>query len=144
MSRVDDKIKELERELFFNKKAKRLFSDVEITKDRWNTERLYSVKANPKTNKVEISHGCGCCSDAALYARPYLKVEGVEVYSDPPSFTIGYGNSYGYGEEESDGWEEKMRESNISEEVIRQCREYLDDNKPKPYEDDYEDEDYDD
>ena len=132
---INDKIKKLEKELAEVKKAKELFSNAEISKDRWGTERYYSLQVNPKANKVEIHHSCGCCHDASLYARPYLNAGGVDIYSDPPYFTVGYGNEWGYGENESEGWEERMKEKDISEEVIKQVREYLDDNKPGFYDD---------
>jgi len=141
MSRTDDKIKEIERELFELKKVKRLVANAEIDKDRWGNERFYSVSVNDKADSVDFHHSCGCCPGAALYARPYLKVEGTKIYTDPRYFTIGYGNEFGFGEDEQDGWEEKMREKNISEEVIKKTREYLDDNKPGY--DDEEDEDED-
>ena len=133
---INDKIEKLEKELNAAKKAKELFSNVEIQRDRWEQERFFSSQVNPKVNKVEIHHSCGCCQGAALYARPYLEDSGTTVYSDPPYFTIGYGNEWGYGVEENEGWEEKMREKNISEEVIKQCRKYLDDNKPGLYDED--------
>jgi hypothetical protein len=135
---TNDKIKKLEKELNEAKKAKELFPNVEIETDRWDNERFYSCDANSKADRVQIHRSCGCCSGAAIYARPYITDSGTAVYSNPPSFTIAYGNEWGYGVEESEGWEEKMREKNISEEAIKKCREYLDENKPEPYEDDDE------
>ena len=136
---INDKVKELERELNAALLAKALFPNVEINRDRWGRERFFSCDVNSKADKVEIHHSCGCCQDAALYARPYIEDSGVTVYSDPPYFTIGYGNEWGYGENESEGWEETMREKNILEEVIKQCRKYLDENKPGAHDDDEDD-----
>lgn len=130
MADIDDKIKKFEKELSELKRAKDLFLDIEIERDRWSTERLSSESVNEKADRVYFHHSCGCCADSPLLARPYIKVDGINIYSKPASFYIGHLNEYGYGEIESEGWEDRMRESNISEEAIRKTRQYLDENQP--------------
>ena len=126
---TNDKIEKLEKELAQVKKVKETFPNVKINRDIWNTERYYSEQVNNKTVEVYIHRSCGCCPDAALYARPYLKIGGTDIYSDPPSFTIGFGECCGNGVEEKEGWEDEMKEKNISKGVIEQCRKYLEENK---------------
>ena len=133
---INEKIKEAEQESSRLKRAKELYPNVNIGKDRWGTERLFSSSVNDKVDKVNIHHSCGCCPDAGLLARPYLIVDGITIYSDPSSFYIGQQNEWGLGEIECELWEEDLRKKNITEEVIQQIRKYLDDNPPVDCDDD--------
>jgi hypothetical protein len=96
-------------------------------RDRWSNIRYYSPKINKIADNVEIHHTCGCCSDAPLIARPYVVVNGINLYSDPPKFGIGEG-LYGGGDRPDSHWQEQFKDFNpIITEIIQK---YFDDNKP--------------
>jgi len=135
---LKEKIKELDVELKSLKKIQKKFSLVQINYDRWDNARMYTEEANKLADQVDIHHSCGCCSDAALIARPYLMIGDLKLYSDPCSFMIGEGSYHG-GDIPFSKWKEKMREKNISEDVIDQIQKYFDEH-PDEYEEDEEDE----
>jgi hypothetical protein len=92
------------------------FPDLLRHENRWKVVRYYSKSINPRANKYDISHNCGCCSDSPLEVWPYLETENGNVYSDPPRFTVGE-KSY-YGDRPYPGWKEDMRKADIPESII--------------------------
>lgn len=78
--------------------------------DRWDNIYYYSSKINNLANNVEIYHACTCCSDAILIARPYIVVNGINLFSNPPTFNIGEGHddcNICYG-----NWQNQFKEFN--------------------------------
>lgn len=115
------------------------YPDLESSCDRWNHERLFSKSVNPIVDRVDFNHSCGCCSDAPLYAYPYIEVDGIKIHSDPLYIPIGE-KGYGYcGDMPYDNWEENFQKRNISEEVIHLVKKHFEDN-PWSYHKEEEDE----
>jgi len=117
------------------------FHDITIEVSRWGTERISSALANKHVEDVDFVADCGCCSDAPMYALPFLMVEGKRVYSSPVRFYLGDHNACGYGIIERGGWEREMREAGMPESIILKTRNFLTEESPRYYSDD-EDEDY--
>lgn len=97
------------------------YPDLKRYVGRWNKVAYYSKSVNPIVDKVDIRHNCGCCSDSPLEAWPYVDTEDGKVYSDPPSFFVG-NRAYDYGDEETPGWDDRMRSHGIPELVMDQIR----------------------
>jgi hypothetical protein len=114
------------------------FPDLKRHVNRWQKERFCSKGANAKATDYDMSHNCGCCADSPLEVWPYTEQDGVRIYSDPPSFTVGEKNGYGYGETPYPGWDAKMREANIPEPLIDRVRMYLEAHPPEEYPEDEE------
>lgn len=103
-------------------KLRQEFSDLEVHINRWEKVRFWSPSVNPLANDAEINHSCGCCSDSPLLATPVLKKEdGTKVYGTPEIF-VGQKNEFRYGDTLDEGWEEKLREKNVSDVVIEKVR----------------------
>jgi hypothetical protein len=93
------------------------FPDLLLHTNRWNKVRYYSKSANSIADKYDIGYNCGCCNDSPLELSPYIETEYGRVYSDPPVFTIGDKNIY-RSDKPYDGWDKKLREANVKEEII--------------------------
>lgn len=105
------------------------YPDLKIITGRWNTK--YSSKTvNSIATNYDLGHSCGCCSDAALLVYPYIEDNGIRIYSDPPSICIGRGNEGGYGEIPSYGWEDRLREEKIQENIIKEVEQYFKEHEP--------------
>ena len=128
-----DELEAKQKELNSMRKISELFPDIKEHRNRWGTIRLTTKDANSKTNQAQICHSCGCCEDAPLQAWPYLEVDGIKVFSDPPYFTVGekIPYYYGMGERPYDEWEQKLRDANIPESIISIVQDYFNENKPK-------------
>jgi hypothetical protein len=105
------------------------FPDLKENKNRWNHVRLSSKLVNSSTNDAEIKHNCGCCDDSPLEVWPYAEIEGLRVFSDPASFTVG--QKSGLGDIPYPGWDERMRKSNIPQIVIDRVNAYFDAHLPE-------------
>lgn len=110
------------------------FPDAQIEVDRWGTERIASPSAAQRCADVDLSHSCGCCSDAALYARPYLTVAGRKVLSSPSNVCVGERSGSG-GEIPFEGWEERIRAAGFSEAIREKVAAYFEANPVQPYDD---------
>lgn len=127
---------------------KQLFPDLSYNVDRWRNIRYTSASVLSKADKVDIHHGCGCCEDAPLLARPHVEVyissqsKSICVYSEPASFCIGEKNAYGYGDEPYSEWRKILK--GASQSVIEKVEAYFRANKPsyETYDDDNYDYDY--
>lgn len=125
---LTEKIKKTQSDLdeVFGMKELKLskYPDLQIFKDRWGNELLYSKKVNPIATEWTTGHSCGCCADAALYLYVFVHEVNpktgtkIKVYSDPPQMCIGQ-KDYTYGDFGDSGWEEKVRKLGICEEVIK-------------------------
>lgn len=101
------------------------FPDLKEHLNRWKHRRLCSKSFNSMTVSAEISHNCGCCSDSPLEVWPYVEVDGIRVFSDPPVFAVGE-RSNSRGEIEYEGWQETLKKDNISQAVIDYVQAYFD------------------
>ena len=105
-------------------KLREHYPDLSAVTDRWKTERFTSAQVNAIADHVDIRRSCGCCSDAVLLARPYVEVEGTQVFSQPDWFRVasmeGHKIDYPW-----DGWEDSMRKEAISETAINIVRDYI-------------------
>ncbi len=130
---MPDLLKEIEQKQAELKRLEDLvkkYPDIRKDTDRWQRVRFASKSVNHLVTDVEISHGCGCCDDSPLYARPFVEINGERLYSDPFLFYVGDKN-YGNGEREDYGWEKRLIEQNINQMVIDKIRSYLDACKPE-------------
>ena len=130
---LKEQLKKEQLEIQSRLKVLDLFPDLRQTTDRWSHKYFCTSKVNSIVDSADIRHNCGCCEDSPLEIRPYKKIEGIEIYSDPPCFTVGEKIPFyaGTGEREYDGWEDEMRKENISETIIQMTREHFNANKPK-------------
>jgi hypothetical protein len=99
------------------------FPDLLKNVNRWRKVRYYSPSVNPRVDKYDMSHNCGCCEDSPLEVWPYLETENGRVYSDPSRFQVGE-KSY-HGDRPYSGWKEKMREAHIPESIIESIQEHF-------------------
>jgi hypothetical protein len=95
------------------------YSDLTRYPDRWGNVRYGTTAVNAIAVEYERNHSCGCCRDAALIIRPYIKLaDGQIVYSKPAEFYVGNGKSWGDGDVPKDGWKEYMEKCNIHPTII--------------------------
>ena len=120
---MEDKIQKLEAEAAQLKKLKAKFPDLTENRDRWGRVRLSAKSANALTTDIYTHHSCGCCNDAPFLARPYLKYEGAEIYSEPASVCIGEKSTSFYGDYWDDDWREKLSAIGIPETTIDKLNE---------------------
>jgi len=92
---------------------------------RWGSERFYTLEVNRIVLEADIWHSCSCCPDAPLFISPYIVVNSIKVFSDPPKICIGQMNAYGYGEIPDENWEETLKNHNLPETIIEQVRIYF-------------------
>jgi len=111
--------------------------DATYSIDRWKNFRIHSPMVNASAVDVDIRHGCGCCGDSPILARPYITIDGVQIFSIPESFNIG---EKGYDcEHPYPGWRTKMIDNGISMDVIEQVEKYFEENKQSDCEDEEDD-----
>lgn len=137
----EQKIKEqkrLEELNFLEKLMQEKYPDLERHVNRWNTERFTSMLVNDQVTDFEVLHSCGCCPDAVLNIWPYLEEEGpngkkIKIYAKGIPF--GVGEKYEFWDAEDRchaseipwaGWENKLREAKIPEEIIERVSELFD------------------
>jgi len=103
------------------------FPDLERYPDRWGNVRYGTTAVNAIAAEYEMNHSCGCCRDAALIIRPYIKLaNGQIVYSKPAEFFVGNGKSWGYGDVPKEGWREYMGKCNIHPKIIAAVQSHFD------------------
>ena len=129
MSDLKTKIEKQQSDLKRLEKILEKYPDIREEKDRWEHIRLCSKSANSLANDVEIRHSCGCCEDAALYAYPFIEIDGETIYCDPCRFYIGQKN-YGNGEVEEYGWKNELIKHGIPQIISDKIRDNFDANKP--------------
>lgn len=131
-----EKILELEKIIFDTSKHLDLmrsiiekFPDLKVDTNRWKKERYNTELVNSIVDKVEIYHACGCCPDSILRVSPYIEIEGINIYSEPPTFGVGE-KSYSGGDNFDNNWEQQLQNKNINSLVIDIIKEYQDKNRP--------------
>lgn len=93
------------------------FPDLQKRVGRWNKVAYYSKSVNPKVQRFDIRHNCGCCNDSPLEIWPYLETPHGKVYSDPPMFQVGE-KHWISGDKPYAGWKTKLRDADIPEVII--------------------------
>ena len=114
-----------EKRLALITKLRERFPDLSAVTDRWKCERFTSAQVNAVADHVDIRRSCGCCPDAVLLARPYVEVEGTQVFGQPDCFRVARLEGHEFDSEWS-GWADEMRKVGISETVIASVHGTLD------------------
>ena len=138
---INKEIEKLESQinrLNFVKKLIETYPDLHERTDRWNNKYYSSASINSQVDKVTFKHSCGCCADAPLLALFYKDVNGIKIYADPYSITIGESYASGYGDISYHNWKETLRKYNIPVEMDAKVEEYFAKNPPEDYEEDEE------
>lgn len=94
------------------------FPDLLNHVNRWHTVRYYSKSVNPRVDKFDLCHSCGCCPDCPLELWPYLETANGKVYSDPPKFTVGE-KHWICGDHPYKKWKEELEKAGIPESIIQ-------------------------
>lgn len=111
----------------------RCYTDVVVHTNKDGFQRLCSASINEYVNQMEIAHSCGCCEGAQLLIYPFCVVEGQKVFSNPPHFTVGFSNRYGFGEVPLTDWKVELKRAGINQLVIDKVAEYLKRHPPIDY-----------
>lgn len=114
--------KELENVKFIRSLLEK-YPDLQRHVNRWKQERFTSALV--VATDCEIGHNCGCCSDSPVEVWPYALEGQTRIYVTGIPFIVGEKNSYEYGETPYDGWEDKLRKANLSEEIITKVGHFL-------------------
>lgn len=117
--RLKAQIKDAEEKL----KILSLLPDLDEEKDIYGVKRLSSRHVNDRVDKIELKLACDCCTDADLLAYTFMDFNGIRVYSDPPSFTIGKRKETGI--DTNWGWEDQIFDAGLSAEIIMEIQERL-------------------
>lgn len=127
IQKKEKEIEDLSKEVEGIKKLLKIYPDLKYHTNRWGTIRLYSKSVNPDTTSYDMGHNCGCCDDSPLEVWPYIEIDGLQIYSDPPIFMIGEKDSWSneYSESAYPGWDKEMGEAKISKTVIDKIKEYM-------------------
>lgn len=84
--------------------------------------RLCSTDVNPFVDTMDITHRT---EQGSLEILPFINDKGSRIYSDPPIYVVGYRNPKGFGEVPLADWEDLMKDSGLSVEVVRKVKWYL-------------------
>ena len=94
------------------------FPNLRRREGRWKKIVYYTKDVNTRATRFDMRHNCGCCSDSPLEVWPYFESPFGKIYSDPPDFKVGERDACYGGDIPYKGWEAKMRDAGIPEEVI--------------------------
>lgn len=147
MSTVQENINELQKEIENKqveldnlKKLLELYPDLKKHVSRWGYVKYCSKSVNSICDNYDLGYNCGCCEDSPLELWLYKETEYGKVYSDPTGIMIGEKNPYYMCDAPYDGWKEKLREYNISEDIINKVSKTFEAYKYR-FEDDWEEDD---
>lgn len=129
-------------ELAALKRLMEAFPDLTLQIDRWEKKRFTSADVNPRCEKYELLHNCGCCDDSPLELWPYVELDGVRIFARGIPFTIGDRWPNG-GEDPYYGWEEKLRAARLPESLTTNVTTYFAENPRRPYEENDDEADHD-
>lgn len=115
------------------KELDRSYDDMVVHTSKDGIQRLCSASMNEYVNQMEIVHSCGCCEGAGLLIYPFCVVEGQKVFSNPPHFSVGHSNRYGFGEVPLTDWKVTLKNAGINPLVIDKVGEYLKRHPPIDY-----------
>lgn len=116
------------------KVSERYPKTIRAYKDHFGVVRLCSSEVNIFTTHTDFYHSKGS-RDGSLEVMPFIEDNGEHIYADPPVYTIGYVNPYGFGDVQLPDWEEKLKEDNIPREIIKKVRMYFLGHAPANYKD---------
>lgn len=119
-------------------RLRQTFPDLEADTDRWGRVRYMAKSANARVDHVMIHRNCGCCPDSPIHARPYLKFEGEEIYSNPCSAMVGRPSIWGYGFEEDPHWRKAYEDAGINPQILAEIQRYVDSRKEDDEDEDEE------
>lgn len=102
----------------------KIYPDLQKYVGRWGKEAFCSVSVNSKVDDYDLRHNCGCCRDSPLEVWPFLNTEHGKIYSYPAMYMIGE-NSFN-GDIPYPNWEDRLKNNNISEVVIKKLEQYFD------------------
>jgi hypothetical protein len=103
------------------------YPDIHYHTNRWKVKRLVSNKVNSICDNTDISHNCGCCNDSPIEVWPYIKEGDIKIFAKGIPISPGQKGYYG-GECPDDNWEDKFRNNNMSEIIIKQVQQFFDAN----------------
>jgi hypothetical protein len=113
-----------DKELAQIEELRKKFPDLDVAVDRWRHTRFMSEQVNTVADQVEIRHNCGCCNDSPLEARPYVTIDGVNIYSKPDCFTVGEADPYRGGERAYADWQQQLIDKHINQAAIDIIKKY--------------------
>lgn len=137
IEKMEEEVQKQQNKIKQLKTIKEKYPSLKEDKDRWGNIRYYSKEINTEVDNLFIYHGCGCCIDSGVIARPFKEIDNIKIFSDTPGFFVGEGSAI--GDVPYTNWENKLIESNIPQSIIQRIKEHF-----KEQEELYEDEDYDD
>lgn len=129
-----NEVAKLQKEIETYQELKIQFPDLSYSIDRWKHFRLHSKCVDEIATDVDIRHSCGCCSDSPLFARPYIIVGGVQIFSCE-TFTIGE-KAYNGGDHPLPGWRTKLLNAKLPQEIVDRVEAYFGISKPSECEND--------
>ena len=114
LEKVTGRVKELERLNYH-------FPKLEVGFNRYSkVPYYYDSSVNEKPTNVNFRLSCGCCHDAAHYARPYIEVDGIKIYTNPVQIYIGHYDEWNGELFNAPSWEENFEKHGIDISNIKQ------------------------
>lgn len=108
-------------------KLKEKYPDLSDTgTTRWSKNLVISNFAKIDMNDVEFSNSCGCC---AVYVRPYLEIDDIRIYANPVNYCIGSRDSYYYGINAGQYWENELHNNEFNQTIIDKTKLFLKQNE---------------
>lgn len=93
------------------------YPDLRQQVNRWGRVKYCSKSVNEKAVRFDMGYGCSCCRDSPLQISPYIETPLGNIYSDPPTFTVGE-KDWTSGDNPYPNWEQPMRDAGIPESII--------------------------
>lgn len=94
--------------------------------------RYCSAIANEDVDCIDIGYNYAD-SGGALMIWPFARFREGAVYSDPPSFLVGWQNEKGFGEIPRPDWREHLQDYGLSQCAIDKVGDYLERHPPIDY-----------
>lgn len=98
--------------------------------DSITNNRPSSKEANELCDDMDLQHTYrDHCSDPVI-VWPFVVIEGIRQYSDPPSFHVACNNPKGVGYHADADWQQRMEAAHINVKVILKVQVYLKNHAP--------------
>lgn len=94
--------------------------------------RLCSAGVNARCDLMEVTHRTD--EAGSIEVLPHIREDGLQIYSDPCIFVVGYANDKGFGEVPLHDWAELLADHGLALEMIRKVRIYLNRHQPVSFE----------
>jgi len=98
-------------------------SQIECDKSFFYCKEVNSLTVNVYMQEILMQN------ERLVFANPYALIEGIQVYSDPYFFEVGFSNFYGEGCFKNPDWKNDLVINNISSTTIALIEQYFIDNK---------------